>query len=455
MSTSTTSDLVGTQVLPASSTPRWIAALGGSPRRRLAVSAAGLLFLLALTRIITDADQLTASSTIGLTLRLAAPILMAGLAALWAERSGIVNIGIEGMMILGTWFGAYGAWYGPELIGKIGLGTPPDWTAPWIGFVFGVLGGMLGGLIHALATVRFNVDHVISGVAMNLLAFGGMRYLSELAFVGEEGGGISQSPKQVGSFPKFNVPVLGGGEIFGWKSPDVLGSIENHHWFVVSDVAGVLRGFVIDMSWATVICFSFVAISVYVLWRTRFGLRLRSSGEDPGAAESLGVRIVRLRYAGMLASGGFAGLGGAYLSIVSSSYYRQGQTANRGFIGIATTIFGNWRPTGVLSGALLFGFSDAIKLLSPESLTALFLFATFVAGLAAIAALYRNKLVRGVTAAVVAALFLLVYLTVDEVPDSLTQAAPYLITLVVLATASQRLRPPAFAGRPWRPGDSH
>lgn len=454
MSTATSSDLVGTDVLPPARTGlRRL--LDGSPRQRLLVSAAVMFVLLVITRVITDAEQLTASSTIGLTLRLAAPILMAGLAALWAERSGIVNIGIEGMMILGTWFGAYGAWYGPTLIDKIGLGMPPDWTAPWIGFVFGVLGGMLGGLIHAVATVRFNVDHVISGVAMNLFAFGGMRYLSELAFVGEEGGGISQSPKQVGSFPKFNVPVLGGGELFGWKSPDVLGSLEDHHWFLISDIAGVARGFVIDMSWATVICFSFVAISMYVLWRTKFGLRLRSSGEDPGAAESLGVRIVRLRYAGMLASGGFAGLGGAYLSIVSSSYYRQGQTANRGFIGIATTIFGNWRPTGVLAGATLFGFSDAIKLLSPESLTALFLFGTFIAGLAAIAGWYRKKLVRGISAAVIAVLFLIVYLTVDEVPDSLTQAAPYLITLVVLATASQRLRPPAFAGRPWRPGDSH
>lgn len=429
--------------------------LAGSSTTRMLAAGGGLLFLLAVTRVITDADDLTASSTIGLTLRLAAPILMAGLAALWAERSGIVNIGIEGMMILGTWFGAYGAWYGPTLVGKIGLGTPPDWTAPWIGFVFGILGGMLGGLIHALATVRFNVDHVISGVAMNLFAFGGMRYLSELAFTGEEGGGISQSPKQVGSFPKFNLPILGGGKIFGWKSPDVLGSIEDKHWFLVSDLAGVLRGFVIDMSWATVVCFSFVAISVYVLWRTRFGLRLRSSGEDPNAAESLGVRIVRLRYAGMLASGGFAGLGGAYLSIVSSSYYRQGQTANRGFIGIATTIFGNWRPMGVLGGATLFGFSDAIKLLSPDSLTALFLFGTFVAGLVTILALYRKKLVRGISAAVTGVLLLIVYLTVDEVPESLTQAAPYLITLVVLATASQRLRPPAHAGKPWRPGASH
>jgi len=192
-----------------------------------------------------------------------------------------------------------------------------------------------------------------------------------------------------------------------------------------------------------------------VLWRTRFGLRLRSSGESPTAAESLGVRIVRIRYAGLLISGSLAGLGGAYLAIVPFSAYRQGQTAGRGYIGIATTIFGNWRPIGVLGGATLFGFSEALKLRDKESLPALFLFVSFVAGLVVIVSLVRRKVVTLGVAAIAGVLFLLVYLRVDEIPESLTQATPYVVTLILLATASQRLRPPAHAGIPWRPGDSH
>jgi simple sugar transport system permease protein len=251
------------------------------------------------------------------------------------------------------------------------------------------------------------------------------------------------------------MPFLAGGELFGWRSPDMLGWLEERHWFVIGDAAGIVRGVVFNLSWASVIGIVLVFVSAYVLWRTRFGLRLRSSGEAPTAAESLGVRIVRLRYVGLLISGSFAGLGGAYLSIVLSSYYREGQTANRGYIGLATTIFGNWRPIGVLGGATLFGFSDAIKLLSPKSLPALFLFGTFIAGLVVIADLLRKRTVTAITAAIVGALFLAVFLSVDEVPDSLAQSTPYVVTLVVLAVASQRLRPPAHAGIPWRPGDAH
>ena len=142
---------------------------------RLILAAVGLFVILSIVRVVTGADELTAPGTVSATLRLSIPLLLAGLAGLWAERVGIVNIGIEGMMILGTWFGAYGAW-------KFG---------PWTGIVLGVLGGALGGLIHALATIRFNVDHVISGVAVNILALGFTQYLSEIFFNGQPGGGVS------------------------------------------------------------------------------------------------------------------------------------------------------------------------------------------------------------------------------------------------------------------------
>ncbi len=432
-----------TEMAPTPSTAvrkptNWFSTINQRPARRLIAAGVVLLVFLSITREITGAVDLTSSGTMGTTLRLAIPILLAGLAGLWAERVGVVNIGIEGMMIFGTWFGGYGAWQ----------------FGPWVGLLMGIGGGAIGGLIHAVATVRFNVDHVISGVALNLFAAGGMRYLSELVFVGKPGGGISQSPGQKGAIPRFDLPFAAGGRLFGWHSPDVLGWFERRHWFVVGDLAGVLRGFAFGISWATLLGLLLVPLSTWVLWRTRFGLRLRSSGEAPLAAESLGVKVTRVRYVGLIISGSFAGLGGAYLSIVSSSYYRQGQTAGRGFIGLATMIFGNWRPSGVLGGATLFGFSEALKLRRDDSIPALFLFVSFVAALILVYAIYRKRIIPGVIAGAFGVLFFVTYLSVDKVPASLTQATPYLATLLVLATASQRLRPPAHAGRPYRSGEN-
>ena len=174
-----------------------------SPRMRLLSIGLSLVAVMSVTRLWTGFDNLTSSGTIGAALRLTVPIMLAGLAGLWAERVGILNIGIEGMMILGTWFGAFGAWkYGP-----------------WIGFLFAIFGGALGGLIHAVATIRFNIDQVISGVVMNLLAFFGVRYLSELVFVGQPQGGISQSPPQSSAIPKVDVPFLAGGPVGSSSTP--------------------------------------------------------------------------------------------------------------------------------------------------------------------------------------------------------------------------------------------
>jgi general nucleoside transport system permease protein len=409
------------------------------PRSRVLLIAGALFFLLSLTRVITHGDDLTSSQTMGTTLRVTIPILLAGLAGLWSERVGIVNIGIEGMMILGTWFGGWGAWQ----------------FGPWTGLLLGILAGSVGGLIHAVAVVRFNVNHVISGVAINLLAFGAMRYLSELVFTGEQGGGISQSPQQRAPIPRMNLVFLAGGKIGGWTSPDLLGWLERHRWFVVADLAGILRGLAFNVSWASILALALVPLTGWVLWRTRFGLRVRSSGEEPAAAESLGVKVNPLRYAALAISGACAGFGGAFLSIVSSSYYRQGQTASRGYIGLATTIFGNWRPVGVLGGATLFGFAEALQLVGPSSLPKFFLFLSFVCGMLAIAAIMRRRVVPTLNALAAGFLLMAGYLTVNKVPEPLTKSAPYALTLLVLATASQRLRPPAHAGLPYRSGEDH
>ena len=248
------------------------------------VSATVVLAFMSITRIWTDEQALTSSQTIGTALRVMVPILMAGIAALWAERCGVLNIGIEGMMIFGTWFGGYFAWQ----------------HGAWVGLAMGVVGGMIAGTIHAVATVHFGVNQTISGVVMNIFAFYGARYLSDLLFVGEQGGGVSQSPPQKSAIPKFDTPFLAGGDLFGWKSPDIFGWFEKKEWFLLGDLGGIGRGLTFNISWATAIALMTVPISAWILWRTRFGLQLRSSGEAPSAAETLGVKVVRLRYACLL-----------------------------------------------------------------------------------------------------------------------------------------------------------
>ncbi len=433
------SAVMDTQVTVEPPRSPWITFLSKPSAARALTMAATLFVLLSFTRWFTDGDDLTSSGTVGTTLRVTTPILLAGLAGLWAERVGIVNIAIEGMIILGTWFGGWGAWkYGP-----------------WTGLLLAVIAGSLGGILHAIAVVRFNVNHVISGVAINLFAFGAMRYLSELVYTKDTGGGISKSPQQKAAIPRVNVPFLAGGEIGGWKSPDMLGWLERKHWFLIGDLGGVLRGLVYNLSWATIIALAMVPLSAWILWRTRFGLRVRSSGEAPAAAETLGVKVTPLRYAALAISGGLAGFGGGFLSIVSNNYYQQGSSGNRGFIGLATTIFGNWRPVGVLGGASLFGFAEALQLVGPDSLPKLFLFITFACGLVAILSMVRKKLVPAINGVVAGGVFLVGYLLVDKVPEPLTKSAPYVLTLIVLASASQRLRPPAHAGLPYRSGESH
>jgi simple sugar transport system permease protein len=235
--------------------------------------------LLSIVREISGASDLTSSGTFSAALRLAVPIGLAGLGAIYSERAGVVNIGLEGMMILGTWFGAWAGWL---------------WGA-WWGVLAGVIGGALGGLLHALATVTFGVDHVVSGVAINILAAGVARFLSVVAYTGSSGGGATQSPQIKGKIGALNIPFLAGGDLFGWRSPNAFGWLEKRRWFLISDLAGFLRGATGNLSWLTVIAILLVPISVWVLWRTAFGLRLRSVGEHPQAAESLGVAVYAMK----------------------------------------------------------------------------------------------------------------------------------------------------------------
>jgi ABC-type uncharacterized transport system permease subunit len=383
------------------------------------------LLLLSVVRVITGADDLTSGDTLGATLVLGIPIALAGLGGLWSERAGVVNIGLEGMMILGTFFGAAFAYFG---------------HSAWLGIVGGLVGGFIGGLVHAVATVTFGVDQIISGVAITILSTGLARYLAGVYFTGKQGGGPTQSPS-VPQFDQFHLPGATG-----------LRDLEQHHWFFVSDVAGLLRGVFTSLTPFSILMLLLFPATWFVLWRTPFGLRLRSCGENPAAAETLGVGVYRLKYVAVLASGMLAGLAGAFLADFNG-IYREGQTGGRGYIGLAAMIFGNWRPGGLAAGAGLFGYTDALQLRGGATpvhavLLLVALLLLVVAGL-----LLRRRQLRAATVtAVAAALVLVWYLTTDSVPAEFVPYTPYIITLLVLALASQRLRPPAADGVPWRRG---
>jgi ABC-type uncharacterized transport system permease subunit len=403
----------------------------GRRRLRLPVvllGLAGALVLISVIRLVTGADDITSSGTTGAALRLAVPIGLAGLGGLWAERAGVVNIGLEGMMILGTWFGAWGAYQ----------------FGAWWGVVIGVLGGALGGLLHALATVTFGVDHIVSGVAINILGAGMTRYLSALVFEGTPGGGVTQSP----SLPPIGTVTVPG--LSPW-----LRTIERKGWFALSDLAGVLGGLVTQVSLLTLVAIALIPLSWWALWRTKFGLRVRSCGEHPYAAESLGVPVYRMKYLAVVISGGCAGLGGAFLSEVATNIYREGQTNGRGFIGLAAMIFGNWRPGGMAAGAGVFGYADALQLRSGgESVHALLLLLVVLLAAIAVWNFLRGRRVAAIVTLVVAVLVLLWFLGTDRVPDEFVGFAPHITTLLVLSLAAQRLRMPAADGRPYRRGEA-
>ena len=292
--------------------------------------------------------QLFGVATIASALRAFVPLYLATLGGVFNERSGIVNIGIDGMMIFGTWFGAWGAY---------------KW-GPVAGLLLAVASGVAVAAIHAMATITFRVDHIVSGVAINILAIGIPRFLSIVAY-----GQGTQSP-QVSQLPKIDVPGLG--EI----SPVV--------------PLTILLGF---GAW-------------FVLSRTVFGLRLRSAGENPRAAESLGVRVKGMRWAGVLISGGFAGLAGGYLSIELVGLYREGMNQGRGFIALAALILGNWSPIGAVFSCLLFAWTEALT----------------------------------------------VFLRVDWINNAFIQSLPYIVTLIVLAVFFRRVRPPKAVGQAYEAG---
>jgi general nucleoside transport system permease protein len=404
---------------------------GGGRTRRFVWILLAVLLVISVVRAASGAEALTSASTMRAALLLAAPIGLAALGGLFSERAGVVNIGLDGMMILGTW-GA--GWAGYQW----------GWGAAVLG---GVLFGALGGLLHAVATVTFGVDHVVSGVAINILAAGIVRFLSELFYSDNPaGGGVTQSPPVSSDQPSFSLPLLSSG-------PDLLGALERQGWFLVSDLAGVLKGVTSSVGILTVLAVLLVPLSYVILWRTAFGLRLRSCGENPAAADSLGVPVYRLKYIAVIISGALSGLGGVFLVFIAS-YYREGQVNGRGFIGLAALIFGNWRPGGLAAGAGLFGFADALQLRDRSAVVALFLLVAILLAAVAVWQLTRRRPVLAGIAAVVAVAAFVGWLAIEELPAGIVSFTPHVTTLLVLSLASQRLRMPKADGLVYRRGES-
>ncbi|MFC4032812.1 ABC transporter permease [Streptomyces polygonati] len=390
---------------------------------------AAALILVSAVRAITGAEDVTSAGQVAGALSGAVPIGLAGLAGLWSERAGVVNIGLEGMMILGTFFGAWAGWQ----------------TNPWLGVLAGVAGGALGGLVHAVVTVTFGVDHIIAGVAMNILAAGVTAYLAKRLFnVGEaaqKGGTPKQSPP-IADIKHFTVPGLSH-----WLS-----TVEKHHWFLLSDLAGIVGGLVTNVSSLTLVALVLFVATFFILWRTPFGLRLRSCGENPVAAESLGVNVYTYKYVAVIISGGLAGLAGVFLAI-GTHFYLEGQTGGRGYIGLAAMIFGNWRPGGLAMGAGLFGYADSLQLRNggPSVHALLLLLALLLLAMAAWK-FYRGARIGAAIALGFAVLLALWYMLTDSVPDEVVQATPYVATLLVMGLSAQRLRMPKADGMPYRKG---
>jgi general nucleoside transport system permease protein len=300
------------------------------------------------------------------TLRFATPLIFASLGGLFSERSGVVNIGLEGMMLMGAFFAVWGA----------------DVTGTWtLGLLIGMLAGGATALVHAFFSVTLRADQIVGGTAINFLALGITSYLY-IDIYGTEG-----TPTDLSTIPKLSTGFLDGIPLIGE--------------FLFDSDRGVL-GDASTMIWAAL---AMVVITYVVVFKTPIGLRLRAVGEQPRAADTVGINVYLVRYAAVTVSGMLAAAGGAYISLGFVNGFSENLIAGKGFIALAALIFGNWRPFGAAAACLLFGFSSALARSMQEYSTS------------------------------IATLF---------------EALPYVLTLIAVAGVIGRSIPPAAVGRPYK-----
>jgi general nucleoside transport system permease protein len=339
-----------------------VAVARGGGRVGAGAVAAGIagtaLALVAMQSSIANLDQVFTASLIASMLVFATPLTFAAIGGMFSERSGVVNIGLEGMMLMGAFWGIWGA----------------DKTGSW---VWGILIAMVAGgslaLVHAFFSIHLRADQIVGGTAVNFLALGITGYFFVQLYHGQN------VPPDVSQIPNINLTKESSTSFFA----DSIGHLSL-------------------MIWAAIIL---VPLSYIVMFKTPVGLRIRACGEHPRAADTVGINVYAVRYASVVTSGVLASLGGAYLSIGFVGSFNENMTAGRGFIALAALIFGNWRPFGAFSAALLFGFSTALAFRLP---------------------VYSSN------------------------AATLFQALPYVLTLIAVAGVIGRTIPPAAVGRPYK-----
>jgi general nucleoside transport system permease protein len=328
----------------------------------LIVAVVLALALLVLSLVAPSSGIVAAAGVlIPATLRFTTPLLFAALGGLFSERSGVVNIALEGMML----FGALAAAVVAQQIEAPFLKTNPNaalWWVPWLGVLAAMVVGGFIAWIHALASIKYRADQVISGTAINLLATGVPAIILQYLY-----NNTSDSASVVNVLPQWGIGAV-------------------------------------QFSPLVYIAFLFVPIVSYVVYRTPFGLRLRSVGEAPQAAASVGVNVMRMRYIAVIVSGVLAGLAGAYLSIGNLDKFNRGMSANQGFIALAALIFGKWLPWNTMGACLLFGFFTALKILLGGG---------------------------------------------DLLPPAIVEMLPFVLTILVLAGFIGRSRAPKAIGKPY------
>lgn len=257
------------------------------------------------------------------TLLWAAPLILTALGGIFSERSGVVNIGLEGLMVIGAFTGIV---FNLETVSVFG-----SWT-PWIALVVAALVGAVFSLIHAVASISFRADHTVSGVAINLLAVGVTLFLVKLIY--DKG----QTDIIQKGFSKIDVPIL-------------------------SDIPIIGPIFFSNTYWTSYVAILIAIIVWFVVFKTPFGLRLRSTGEHPMAADTMGINVTRMRYIGVILSGALGGLGGAVYAQSISSDFSHATISGQGFMALAAMIFGKWHPLGAMGAAIFFGFAQSLSII--------------------------------------------------------------------------------------------
>ncbi len=287
------------------------------------------------------------------TIRTATPLIFAALGGLFSERAGVINIALEGLMLAGAFTAAVVTY---------------ELQNPYIGFLCGLIAGAALAFVYAVAVIKFEADQVVTGFAVSLLMIGLPSVIS--AAIYDSAGSTEQIAKE-------------------YLLPDLYNRL----------------------SVASILAFLLVPICWYVVYKTPFGLRLRSAGENPAAADAAGVNVIRLRYIAVVLSGVLAAAGGAYLSIGQSSLFTRGMTAGRGYIALAALILAKWKPVPVLFACLFFGFTEALSIQIQGVM----------------------KLPSG-----------------DEIPVQFIQMIPYVLTIIVLAGFIGLSRAPKALGIPYK-----